>query len=83
MRQFNTNLIIIKVVALTMLTTLALCLLIRAGISDSQARAVERQALLDQAQHFKTHPLVVNGCETDLECERLDDMLAVIHASYE
>ena len=79
----STNPIIIKVVALAAVVTLALCLLIRAGISDSQARAVERQALLDQAQHFKTHPLVVNGCETDLECERLDDMLAVIHASYE
>ena len=83
MRQFNINPIIIKAVALSAVVTLALCVLIRVGVSDYQARAVERQVILDQAQHFKTHPLVVNGCDTDLECERLDDMLAVIHASYE
>ena len=83
MRQFNTNPNIIKVVAFTMLTTLALCVLIRVGISDSQARAEEHQALLDEARHFKVHPLVLNGCETDLECEKLDEMLEVINASYE
>ena len=78
----NTNPSIIKVVALAVLATLALCILTRAGISDYQARAEERQAILDEAQQFKTHPLVLNGCETDLECARLEDMLDAIHASY-
>ena len=77
----NVNLSIIKVVALAVLATLALCILTRAGISDYQARAEERQAILDEAQRFKSHPLILNGCETDLECERLDDMLEVIHTS--
>ena len=78
----NINLSIIKVVVFTMLTTLALCVLIRAGISDYQARAEERRTILDEAQHFKTHPLVLNGCETALECEKLAGMLDVIHASH-
>ena len=81
----NVNTSTIKAVAFTMLvmlTTLTLCVLIRAGISDYQARASERQAILDEAQQFKSHPLVLNGCETDLECERLDEMLAVINTSY-
>ena len=82
MRQFNIDPIIIKAAALAAVM-LVLCLLIRVGISDSQARAVERQALLEQAQHFKSHPLVLHGCETDIECEKLDDMLAIIQASYE
>ena len=77
----NVNLSIIKVVALAVLATLALCILTRAGISDYQARAEERQGLLDEAQQFKSHPLVLNGCETDLECARLDGMLDAIHAS--
>ena len=74
-----------KAVAFTlvaMLAMLALCVLIRAGVSDYQARDEERQAILDEAQQFKAHPLVLNGCETDLVCERLDEMLAVINTSY-
>ena len=81
----NVNLSIIKVVALTLVAlvaTLALCILTGAGLSDYQARAEERQAILDEAQQFKTHPLVLNGCETDIECEKLDDMLDAIHVSY-
>ena len=78
----NVNLSIIKVVAFTLVATLALCMLTRAGVSDYQARAEERQAILDEAQQFKSHPLVLNGCETDIECEKLDDMLDAIHASY-
>ena len=74
---------VLRALALTALTMLALCALVEYGVSDYQARAKERQALRDEAQHYKTHPLVVNGCETDAECERLDAMLAVIHASYE
>ena len=83
MRQFNTNPIIIKVVVLTMLATLALCVLVEYGTTDYQARAEEHQALLDEARHFKVHPLVLHGCTTDLECEKLDEMLEVINASYE
>ena len=78
----NTNPSIIKVVAFTLVATLALCMLTRAGVSDYQARAEERQAILDEAQQFKSHPLVLNGCETDLECARLDEMLEVIHTSH-
>ena len=82
MRQFNIDPIIIKAAALAAVM-LVLCLLIRVGISDSQARAEERQALLDQATIYKSHPLIVNGCETDLECKKLDKMLEVINTSYE
>ena len=78
----NVNPSIIKVVALAVLATLALCILTRAGVSDYQARAKERQAILDEAQQFKSHPLVLNGCETDIECEKLDEMLEVIHTSH-
>ena len=81
----NVNISIKKAVAFTlvaMLAMLALCVLIRAGVSDYQARDEERQAILDEAQQFKAHPLVLNGCETDLDCERLDEMLAVINTSY-
>ena len=81
----NVNPSIIKVVAFTLVAlvaTLALCMLTRAGVSDYQARAEERQAILDEAQRFKSHPLVLNGCTTDIECEKLDDMLDAIHASY-
>ena len=78
----NTTLSIIKVVTVAVLTTLALCLLTMAGIRDYQARAEERQAILEEAQYFKSHPLVLHGCTTDIECEKLDDMLDVINASY-
>ena len=78
----NTTLSIIKVVTVAVLTTLALCLLTMAGVKDYQARAEERQAILDEAQYFKSHPLVLHGCSTDIECEKLDDMLDVINASY-
>ena len=78
----NTTLSIIKVVTVAVLTTLALCLLTMAGIRDYQARAEERQAILDEAKYFKSHPLVLHGCTTDRECEKLDDMLDVINASY-
>ena len=74
---------IVKALAFTSLVMLALCALAEYGISDYQERAKEHQALLDEAQRYKTHPLVLNGCTTDLECERLDAMLAVINASYE
>ena len=78
----NTNFSIIKVVAVAVLTTLALYLLASAGINDYRARDKERQAILDEAQYFKSHPLVLHGCTTDIECEKLDYMLGVIHASY-
>ena len=78
----NTNLSIIKVVALTVLSMLALYLLTSAVINDYRARDKERQAILDEAQYFKSHPLVLHGCTTDSECEKLDYMLDVIHASY-
>ena len=76
------NGIILKVVALTavMIATFTLAEYV---IADYQARASERQALLEQARIYKSHPLVINGCDTDLECEELDHMLAVIEASYE
>ena len=74
---------ILKALAFTILAVFALCSLVEYGINDYQARAKERQALLDEARRLKSHTLVLNGCETDLECERLDEMLAVIHASYE
>ena len=69
--------------AFTALVMLALCSFVEYGIRDYKERAKERQAMLEEAQHYKTHPLVVNGCTTDEECEHLDAMLAVIHASYE
>ena len=78
----NTTLSIIKVVTVAVLATLALCLLTMAGVKDYQARAEERQAILDEAQYFKSHPLVLHGCSTDIECEKLDAMLDAIHASY-
>ena len=74
---------VLRALAFTILVMVALCSLVEYGVRDYQARAKERQALLEEAQHYKTHPLVLNGCETDAECERLDAMLAVIHASYE
>ena len=78
----NTTLSIIKVVAITATVTLALYLLTMSGINDYQARAEARQAILDEAQYFKSHPLVLHGCSTDIECEKLDDMIDVINASY-
>ena len=74
---------VLKSLAFTALVMLALCSLVEYGINDYQARAKERQALLEVARRLKSHHLVLNGCETDAECERLDAMLAVIHASYE
>ena len=74
---------VLRALALTVLAILALCSLVEYGVSDLQERAKERQALLDEARRLKSHPLVLNGCETDLECERLDAMLEVINASYE
>ena len=74
---------VLRALALTALAMLALCSLVEYGVRDLQERAKERQALLDEARRFKSHPLVLNGCETDLECERLDAMLEVINASYE
>ena len=73
----------LKSLAFTVLAMVALCALVEYGINDYQTRAKERQALLEEARHYKTHPLVLNGCTTDQECERLDAILAVIHASYE
>ena len=74
---------VLRALALTVLAMFALCALAEYGVRDYQERAKERQAIRDEAQHYKTHPLVVNGCTTDQECEHLDAMLAVIHASYE
>ena len=74
---------VLRALALTALAMLALCSLVEYGVRDLQERAKERQALLEQARVYKSHPLVLNGCETDAECERLDAMLEVINASYE
>ena len=74
---------VLRALALTILVMVALCALVEYGVSDLQTRAKERQALLDEAQRLKSHPLVLDGCETDAECERLDAMLEIIHASYE
>ena len=74
---------VLQALAFTALAMVALCALVEYSINDYQTRAKERQALLEEARRLKSHPLVVNGCETDLECERLDAMLATIHASYE
>ena len=74
---------VVRALALTVLVMSALCALGGYGIHDYQERAKERQALLDEASQLKSHPLVLNGCTTDAECERLDAMLATIHASYE
>ena len=69
--------------AFATLVMVALCSLVEYGVRDYQTRAKERQAMREEASRLKSHPLVVNGCTTDEECERLDAMLAVIHASYE
>ena len=74
---------ILQSLAFATLVMVALCSLVEYGVRDYQTRAKERQALLEEASRLKSHPLVVNGCTTDEECERLDAMLAVIHASYE
>ena len=73
---------VLRALAFTVLVVFALCALAEYGVRDYQTRAKERQALLDEARRYKTHPLVLNGCTTDLECERLDAMLAVINTSY-
>ena len=77
------NSAVLRALALTVLAVVALCALAAYGIHDYQTRAKERQALLEEARRLKSHPLVLHGCTTDLECEHLDAMLAVIHASYE
>ena len=74
---------VLRALAFTVLAVFALCALTEYGINDYQARAKERQAVAEEARRYKTHPLVLNGCTTDEECERLDAMLATIHASYE
>ena len=74
---------VLRALALTVLAMVALCSLVEYGVHDYQTRAKERQAMLEEARRLKSHPLVVNGCTTDLECERLDAILATIHASYE
>ena len=74
---------VLKSLAFTTLLMVALCALAEYGINDYQERAKERQALREEARRLQSHPLVVNGCTTDAECERLDAMLATIHASYE
>ena len=73
---------VLRALAFTALAMFALCAMAEYGVRDYQARAKERQALLEEAQQFKSHPLVLNGCTTDQECERLDEMLAVINTSY-
>ena len=74
---------VLKSLALTVLAMVALSALVEYGVHDYQERAKERQALREEARRLQSHPLVVNGCTTDAECERLDAMLATIHASYE
>ena len=74
---------ILQSLAFTILVMVALCSLVEYGARDLQERAKERQAMLEEARRLKSHHLVVNGCTTDAECERLDAILAVIHASYE
>ena len=74
---------VLRALAFTVLAVLALCSLAEYGVRDLQTRAEERQALADEARRLKSHPLVLDGCTTDAECERLDAILAVIHASYE
>ena len=81
--KMQNNSIIIKAVAITVALMLVLCTLVEYGTADYQERASEQQALLEQARIYKSHPLVVNGCDTDLQCEKLDYMLTVINASYE
>ena len=73
---------ILKALAFTAMVMVALCALVEYGISDYQARAKERQAVAEESRRLKSHPLVVNGCTTDLECERLDAMLESINTSY-
>ena len=70
----------LKSLAFTVLAVVALCALAEYGVRDYQARAKERQALLEEARRLK--PQVVNGCTTDHECSRLDEMLEAIHTSY-
>ena len=74
---------ILQSLAFTVLVMVALGSLAAYGVRDYQERAKERQAMREEARRLKSHPLVVNGCTTDAECERLDTILAVIHASYE
>ena len=74
---------VLKALAFTVLAVFALCALAEYGVRDYKERAKERQALLDEARRLKSHPLVLNGCTTDQECEKLDAMLATINASYE
>lgn len=77
-------------ILLLLLEAVALAVFILAGatlfdnyaVTDYKQRMAKRQLILDEARYYKTHPLVLNGCETDLECEQLDAMLEVIHASY-
>ena len=71
---------VLRALALTVLAMVALYTLAEYGVSDYQERAKERQALLEEARRLK--PQVVNGCTTDAECERLDEMLEAIHTSY-
>ena len=71
---------VLRALALTVLAMVALCSLVEYGVHDYQTRAKERQAIRDEARRLK--PQVVNGCTTDEECERLDEMLEVIHTSY-
>lgn len=82
MNQLRKIIPLLEVVAITIAILLGLCLFAEYGIADYQQRAEERQLILEDARYYKTHPLVLNGCETDLECERLDEMLEVIHTSY-
>ena len=73
---------ILKSLAFTTLLMVALCALVEWGINDYQERAKERQVMREEARRLKSHPLVVNGCTTDAECERLDVMLEAIDTSY-
>ena len=73
---------ILKSLAFTVLVMVALCALVEYGVRDYQARAKERQALREEARRLQSHPLVINGCTTDAECERLGEMLHAINTSY-
>ena len=49
----NSSVVILKAVALTVAVMLALCTLVEYGTADYQARASERQALLDNQLCYK------------------------------
>ena len=72
-----------KAIILALLALVTVSLLVEYAIDDAKQRSTERQALRIEAQLAKKHPLVLKGCETDTECEQLDELLETIHASHQ